>query len=95
MWPDGALSSQPDLPLKAEKGVEFTPYNRKTFYIPGPQSAEGQAQTVIHVSDPNLMCCFGRLHDVQTERRARLAVVQAVDRLDPLDTSVVDITLIR
>lgn len=34
--------SNPDLPEKIRKGQEFTRYNRKTFYLQGPQAAEGE-----------------------------------------------------
>ncbi|KAK4047250.1 hypothetical protein OIV83_005554 [Microbotryomycetes sp. JL201] len=33
--------SNPDLPLKVQAGVDLVPYNRKTFYTPGPLAEEG------------------------------------------------------
>jgi len=27
--------SNPDLPLRIKENIPFTPYNRKTFYVPG------------------------------------------------------------
>ncbi|SCV69781.1 BQ2448_1175 [Microbotryum intermedium] len=33
--------SNPDLPYKVRYGAELTPYNRKTFYLYGPDKAEG------------------------------------------------------
>ncbi|KDE06741.1 hypothetical protein MVLG_02937 [Microbotryum lychnidis-dioicae p1A1 Lamole] len=33
--------SNPDLPYKIKYGAELTPYNRKTFYLYGPDKAEG------------------------------------------------------
>ncbi len=33
--------SNPDLVARVKHGVEFTPYNRATFYLPGPEQVEG------------------------------------------------------
>lgn len=33
--------SNPDLPERVKRGIPFTPYDRSTFYTPGPQSAHG------------------------------------------------------
>ena len=33
--------SNPDLVARVRHGVEFTPYDRKTFYLPGPEHVEG------------------------------------------------------
>ncbi|KAM0791624.1 hypothetical protein ACM66B_006063 [Microbotryomycetes sp. NB124-2] len=46
-WPNCMIAfgrhfiSNPDLPLKVQAGVELAPYNRKTFYTPGPTAKEG------------------------------------------------------
>lgn len=39
--------SNPDLPEKIRRGLEFTPYNRKTFYTQGPTASEGESWSMV------------------------------------------------
>lgn len=35
------FAAQPDLPYRIKNGIEFTPYDRKTFYLRGPNEPKG------------------------------------------------------
>ncbi|KAF9517683.1 hypothetical protein BS47DRAFT_1326090 [Hydnum rufescens UP504] len=49
-----AFISNPDLPQRFKKGINFTPYDRKTFYSQGPEKSEGYIDYPFATERPSL-----------------------------------------
>ncbi|KAF9516714.1 hypothetical protein BS47DRAFT_1327244 [Hydnum rufescens UP504] len=49
-----AFISNPDLPQRIKRGIDFTPYNRKTFYSRGPEKREGYIDYPFATKRPSL-----------------------------------------